>query len=243
MRDYKKEFEERVAFVKNLVKESGANGIVYGNSGGKDCALVGIICKAACENTVGVMMPCHTKRNYAEDIADATALMEQFGIEGRKVDLTDTRTALINAVSPSTPLNQSATLNIAPRLRMTTLYSIAAAENRLVAGSGNRSEAYVGYFTKWGDGAYDFNVISDLNVEEIYDFLRYLKAPQSIIDKAPSAALEEGQTDESEMGVSYAELDAYMDGGEIAPEKKAKIDALHKKSAHKRNPIPVFKRI
>ena len=67
MRDYKEEFEKRVAFIKSVLKKSGAKGIVFGNSGGKDCALVGILCKAACENTVGVQMPCSTKRNYDVD--------------------------------------------------------------------------------------------------------------------------------------------------------------------------------
>ena len=134
-------------------------------------------------------------------------------------------------------LNAAALSNLAPRLRMLTLYAVAAAENRLVAGTGNRSEAYVGYFTKWGDGAHDFNPISDLTVTEIYEFLRYLDAPRCVIEKAPSAALFDGQTDETEMGVTYAELDAYLSGEEIAPEKLEIIERLHQNSAHKRKEI------
>ena len=99
MRDYKVEFEKRVEFIKYILTESGVKGIVYGNSGGKDSALVGILCKAACDNTVGIILPCTSRRNYDEDTADAK--------------------------------------------------EVAAAENRLVAGTGNKSEAYVGYFTKW----------------------------------------------------------------------------------------------
>lgn len=98
---------------------------------------------------------------------------------------------------------------------MATLYAIAASENRLVAGTGNRSEAYVGYFTKWGDGAHDFNPIDDLTVTEIYEFLRWLKAPECVIEKAPSAGLFDGQTDEGEMGFTYKELDTYLGGGKI----------------------------
>ena len=124
---------------------------------------------------------------------------------------------------------------------MTTLYSVAGSENRLVAGTGNRSEAFVGYFTKWGDGAYDFNPISDLTVTEIYEFLRYLNAPASIIEKAPSAGLYEGQTDEQEMGVSYADIDAVILGKEVSsPEAEAEVLRRHSGSLHKLNPAKTF---
>ena len=74
MRNYKIEFENRVAFIQSVLSESGAKGIVYGNSGGKDSALVGILCKAACDNTVGIILPCTSKRNYDEDAADGTTM-------------------------------------------------------------------------------------------------------------------------------------------------------------------------
>ena len=87
MRDYQKEFEKRTEFVRNILKESGASGIVYGNSGGKDSALVGILCKAACDNTVGIIMPCSSLRNYNEDTADAKTVAAKYNIETRTVDL------------------------------------------------------------------------------------------------------------------------------------------------------------
>ena len=234
MRDYKKEFEGRVAFIRKMLEESGATGIVFGNSGGKDSALVGILCKAACENTVGVILPCSSKRNYGEDAEDAQKLANQFHIGMRTVDLSPVREMVLACLDGVTDLNQAALMNIAPRLRMLTLYAIAASENRLVAGTGNRSEAYVGYFTKWGDGAHDFNPISDLTVTEVYEFLRYLNAPECVIAKVPSAALFDGQTDESEMGVTYSELDAYIGGQTISKEKQQRIDYLHAISTHKR---------
>ena len=123
---------------------------------------------------------------------------------------------------------------------MTTLYAIAAAENRLVAGTGNRSEIHLGYFTKWGDGASDLNPISDLCATEIFEFLRYLNAPVSIVEKAPSAGLYEGQTDEKELGVSYAAVDAYLLRGEVNEHDKAIIDRYHSRSAHKRRPISTY---
>jgi len=241
MRDYKREFDARVTFIRSLVESAGAKGIVFGNSGGKDCALVGILSKAACENTVGLILPCASKQNYGRDAEDARALADQFGIETRVVDLTAVREAELRALEGVAALNDTALINIAPRLRMTTLYAVAAAENRLVAGTGNRSERYMGYFTKWGDGAHDLNPIADLTVTEIYEFLRYLGAPASIIEKAPSAGLFEGQTDENEMGVSYAAIDRFLFTGEASERDRAIIERYHAVSEHKRRGIAFYK--
>lgn len=242
MRDYQDEFEKRVRFIKSLLAESGALGIVFGNSGGKDSALVGILCKAACDNTVGLIMPCSSKRNYGEDIDDAKEIAEKYGIETRFVDLTPVRDAELNALE-GTSLNEAAVINMAPRLRMLTLYAVAAAENRLVAGTGNRSEIYVGYFTKWGDGAHDFNPIADLTATEVVEFLKYLGAPKSVIERPPSAALFDGQTDEDEMGITYKELDAYLTGGQIPDEKRELVERMHRASEHKRRGIVFYKEV
>ena len=241
MRDYAKEYEKRVAFIRDLVEQSRARGIVFGNSGGKDSALVGILCKAACEDTVGVIMPCASQRNYGQDADDGRALAEQFGIEIRTVDLTGVRKAEMEELAKVTALNDMAITNLAPRLRMTTLYAIAAAENRLVAGTGNRSEIHMGYFTKWGDGASDFNPISDLTATEVLEFLAYLKAPASIIRKPPSAGLFDGQTDEAEMGVTYKAIDDYLLTGVVNDKDKAIIDRYHNRSEHKRRPISTYR--
>lgn len=152
MRDYQAEFERRVAFIREKLAEAHADGILYGNSGGKDCTLVGILCKAACDNTVGVILPCASKQNYGSDTDDALAAAKQYGIETRTLDLTAVRAALLDGLRPVTEMRPASTANIAPRLRMTALYAIAGSENRLVAGTGNRSEIYMGYFTKWGTG-------------------------------------------------------------------------------------------
>ena len=119
---------------------------------------------------------------------------------------------------------------------------IAHAEGRIVAGTGNASEAYVGYFTKWGDGAHDFNPIADLTVTEIYEFLRYLDAPACIIEKAPSAGLFDGQTDEADMGLKYADLDEYILTGHTNEKAAATIERLHRNSRHKRDGIARFSR-
>ena len=240
MRDYAREYERRVAWIRALVGRAHAGGVVFGNSGGKDSALVGILCKAACEDTVGVILPCASKRNYGLDADDGRALGEAYGIETRTVDLTPVREALVAALGEAAALNDTALVNLAPRLRMTALYAVAAAENRLVAGTGNRSEIYMGYFTKWGDGASDFDPIADLTATEVFEFLEYLGAPRQIIDKAPSAGLFDGQTDEQEMGVSYRAIDAYLLRGEAEEKDLTVIERFHGRSGHKRRPIAVY---
>ena len=243
MRDYAQEFKDRVEFIQGLLKNSGAKGIIFGNSGGKDSALVGILCKAACDNTVGIIMPCESKRNFGEDKDDGCDLANQYGIETRVLDLTAEKALVMEVTSSVTTLNASAISNIAPRLRMLALYTIGASENLLVAGTGNRSERYMGYFTKWGDGGCDFNPISDLTATEVFEFLAYLKAPINIITKAPSAGLYEGQTDEQDMGVTYKAIDDFLLYGTVNETDKAVIDRYHGRADHKINGPYFFKKI
>ena len=120
MRDYEVELRNRVQFIRDCLEAASAQGIVYGNSGGKDSALVGILCKKACENTVGLIMPCRSRRSYHQDRRDAEAFAQQFGIAARVVDPEGagrTETAVGNVTS----LTDLGVANMAPRLRMTTL--------------------------------------------------------------------------------------------------------------------------
>ena len=176
MRDYKIELQNRTEFIRDVLAKSGCHGIVYGNSGGKDSTLVGILCRKACRNVLGVIMPCSVKQNLQRDREDAILLARQFGIETITVDLGAAKEALCASARQGLNLSDAAKLNIAPRLRMTMLYAIAQSKNYLVAGTTNRSERHIGYFTKWGDGACDFNPVSDLTVREVYEFLRHLGA-------------------------------------------------------------------
>ena len=239
MRDWEKEKEKRVAFIKSMLASSGAKGIVFGNSGGKDSTLVAALCSFATDNLLGVIMPCASKRNFGEDKEDGLAVAKKYGVDTVIVDLTEVREAFLKATGTSFT-TKGALSNIAPRLRMTTLYAIGAEKGYLVAGTGNASERYMGYFTKWGDGACDFNPIADLTATEVFAFLRYLGAPDHVVTKAPSAGLFEGQTDESEMGVTYAEIDAYLRGEEVSDEAKKIIERYHKSSLHKMALPPVF---
>ena len=237
MRNYKDEFQSRVNFIKEILEDTGAKGIVFGASGGKDSALVGILCRAACENTLGVMMPCSSPINYTNDISDAEELLQMFDIQFLKVDLQETYLQLCGKAGEVCELTKQAASNIAPRLRMTTLYLLGQSRDSLVAGTGNRSERYMGYFTKWGDGVSDFNPIADLTVTEIYAFLEYLGAPEFLMKKPPSAGLYEGQTDEAELGISYVEIDNYLLNGKISHDSWKIIQKAHNVTRHKRDPI------
>ena len=190
---------------------------------------------------LGVIMPCQSSRNYGEDREDGLALAAQYGIETKLVDLTQVKQAELSALEAAGSLSPAASANIAPRLRMTTLYAIGQSRGYLVAGTGNASERYMGYFTKWGDGAFDFNPIADLTVTEIYEFLRYLGAPSRIIEKAPSAGLYEGQTDEQELGITYQAIDRYLMEGSAGPLEMEKIQRAHSRSMHKLAEANIYK--
>lgn len=239
--DIKETVAKRVAWIKGILEETGARGIVYGNSGGKDCTLTGALCRMATENVLGVIMPCQSSSNYGSDREDALAAGKAFGIEQTEVDLTAVKESMVAALGAGLePVGapdgavRSALININPRLRMTALYALAQSRGSLVAGTGNLCEATVGYFTKWGDGAYDFNPIADLTVPEIYEILRYLGAPAHIIEKAPSAGLYQGQTDEAELGVTYSDIAAYVRGGELSESMRRRIAGMEERTAHKR---------
>lgn len=241
--DVENTVKERVEWIKNVLVRTGARGIIYGNSGGKDCTLVGALCRMATENVLGVIMPCQSSVNFGSDREDALAAGKKFGIEQVEVDLTSVKESLVAALGDkffpegaSEGAKRSALININPRLRMTTLYAMGQARGYLVAGTGNLCEATVGYFTKWGDGAYDFNPIADLTVPEVYEILRFLDAPRNIVDKAPSAGLYQGQTDESELGVTYADISAYVRGEKIPSAVRDRIANMESMTEHKRKP-------
>lgn len=243
MKDVKKEVEDRVKWIKDLLEESGAAGVVFGASGGKDSVLVGILAKMATPNVVGVVMPCESRRNFGMDRDDALTVNEKFGIKTLEVDLTPTKLALSAALKDVIPeQNDLAYMNLNPRLRMATLYNVAQRLNYLVAGTGNRSEIVMGYYTKWGDGASDFNPISDLTVREVYEMLEYLGSPEVIIKKAPSAGLADDQTDEKEMGISYKEIDDYILEGKATDAVREKIEKRYRASAHKRNGVKFYEK-
>ena len=123
-------------------------------------------------------------------------------------------------------------------MRMLALYAFAQEKNGLVLGTDNKDERYVGYFTKWGDGAADLLPIVHLTKGEVREAAKLYGISENLANRTPSAGLFEGQTDEKEMGVTYKDLDDYLLGKKVSDEAKARIEHLHKVSEHKRNPIP-----
>jgi NAD+ synthase len=129
---------------------------------------------------------------------------------------------------------------------MTALYYLAQANNYLVAGTGNRPELMVGFFTKWGDGGVDLEPLGELYKHEVRALGQALGVPQPIIDRAPSPGLWPGQTDEGEMGITYAAIDAILDAWDRGvepdqpPESIAKVKAMVARSEHKRAMPPAF---
>jgi NAD+ synthase len=235
--------EKLISWIKDEVTARGCLGVVIGMSGGVDSSVVAVLCKRAFpENTMGVMMPCHSN---PDDKAHAQAVADKFDIPTVEVVLDSIYEAFIKKLpefKDNPELKHLAEANLKPRLRMVTLYYIANQLRYMVVGSSNRSEVAIGYFTKHGDGGVDIMPLANLVKSQVRELAHFLGIPQSIIDKAPSAGLWEGQTDEAEMGVSYEALDEFILTGEASEEVRKKIKTLMNSSAHKRSlpPIPEF---
>jgi NAD+ synthase len=234
---------------------AGARGFVVGLSGGIDSAVVGRLAQLASpEHVVAAILPCHSD---PEDERHAATVAAHFAMATVRVDLSEvydsaiaaaqpaiqTLAAEVRAARPADPSCARRPLaNVKPRLRMTTLYFLANSLDYLVAGTGNRSELAIGYFTKHGDGGADLLPIGGLLKSEVRALARELDVPTAIVERTPSAGLWLGQTDEEEMGFSYADLERYLEEGPqgVSPALAMKIERLIRASEHKRAlpPIP-----
>src|SRR5688572_10376896 len=244
-----------VEWLRQRLARSGARGFVFGLSGGIDSAVVARLCQLASPgNVVGMLMPCHSD---PRDEADARLVAGHFQVPTIRVDLApeyDRFTATLqqavadlpqelmpDAAHGSQDLKAKLPLaNVKPRLRMTTLYFVANTLNYMVAGTGNRSELSIGYFTKYGDGGVDLLPIGHLLKSEVRTAARALGVPDPVIAKAPSAGLWLGQTDEAEMGFTYAELEDYLTKGPqtVSPALAMRVERLIRGSEHKRSLAP-----
>jgi NAD+ synthase len=229
------------SWIKEQVDKAGARGIVLGLSGGIDSAVVAALAlRSLRPNVLGLLLPCHSHR---QDDEDARMVAEHLGLETLTVDLTPVFDLLLTRFPPA---NAMVTANLKPRLRMMTLYHFAGLKQYLVAGTGNKSEIAVGYFTKYGDGGSDLLPLGDMLKSQVRDLAVQLGLPTAIIDKPPSAGLLPGQTDEGELSISYGELDQALTAiaakrdESIPPAVRRRVEHLIKNSEHKRLPIPVF---
>lgn len=239
MNNIEKVVNDLVKWLKDNVEKANCKGIVLGLSGGIDSAVVAGLSKKAFPNdTLGIIMPCHSN---PQDEADGILVAESLDMKMEKVDLSDTFDTLVKELDDDGE-NRLALSNIKPRLRMTTLYYHGQKNKYLVAGTGNKSEFTIGYFTKHGDSSVDLLPIVDFVKHEVRDLARYLDIPEKVITKAPSAGLWENQTDEDEMGFSYKELDNYIENGEGTKEVKEKIERMNRNSEHKRRLANMFKK-
>jgi NAD+ synthase len=239
------------AWLRDRASAAGARGFILGMSGGIDSAVVARLCQKAMPGRVlGVIMPCHSQ---PVDELDAILAAESSQLPTVRVDLSGAYDAIALDISPasveaarhgfaSDPVrSRLAHANIKPRLRMTTLYTIGATAGLLVTGTGNRSEIAIGYYTKHGDGGVDLLPIAALVKREVYELARELDVPSRLIDKAPTAGLWAGQTDEGEMGFTYDDLERFLDAGaaSVTAETAARIQRLIDASHHKRELPPI----
>ena len=242
IKDINKEVEEIKKWIIKYVKQTNANGVVIGNSGGKDSATVIALATNALgkEKVLTVAMPCNSIK---ADIEDAKLVADTFKVPMLEVNLTKTYSTLESEIEHAINgrSNNEAKINTKPRLRMTTLYYIAQSMNYLVLGTGNKCEATVGYTTKWGDNACDFNPIGEFTVDEVLQIGKYLGVPDKIINKAPNDGLG-GLTDEEKLGVTYKQIAQYIQTGKTDSKAMKIIQKKEKLSEHKRQPIPTYKR-
>ena len=239
--DWERVVEEICKFIKEYVDKSNANGVIIGLSGGIDSSTVAFLCKRALgeKKVFGLIMP-EKGVTREEDVEDALSIADMLGIEFKIIEINEILDALKRKLGEG---NKIAEANLKPRIRMTINYYFANNMNRLVAGTGNKSELMIGYFTKYGDGGVDFLPIGDLYKTEVFKLAEYIGVPERIIKKKPTAGLWVNQTDEDEIGMSYEELDeilkAIENGRRRGDDKFKRVEMLVKNSKHKREMPPI----
>lgn len=214
---------------------------VLGISGGIDSAVCAHLLAKTGKPVYCYMLP--TKINNPDDLNDANAVLESAKLQGEIISIQPMYDAVMESIqghlNPEPERENVLRGNLMARLRMVTLFTLAQSHRAIVVGTDNAAELYTGYFTKFGDGAADIFPLSQLRKEQVYELGRILGVPEKVLQKAPSAGLWQGQTDEDEMGVSYAELDAFLRGEDVSDTAKERIAFWHNRSKHKRILPPV----
>lgn len=248
--DAEKTTNEIISFVRKYYTSNNLKGCVLGISGGKDSGVVAALMVKAlgAENVIGVTLPCHSKE---EDAADAKLISDYYSFKLLNLDLTPAFDSFKDEIEKLGNFTEEQTLNsdinLKPRLRMAAQYYLAALLSALnggtylVAGTSNKCELYVGYFTKGGDSVHDIEPISDLTVSEVIKIGEYLKVPEKVLYKTPADGLS-NQSDEEKLGVSYRDIERYLENDEsLDYDTEAKIERLHLNNMHKFI-IPSFKK-
>jgi NAD+ synthase len=230
-----------IQWIRDFFDKNGRNcHAVVGISGGKDSAVTAALCVRALgsDRVFGVLMP----RGEQWDIANARALVDFLKIKHCVINIKDPCDALFKSIQEGgLTVSDQAAINSPARIRMTTLYAVAAIVGGLVANTCNLSEDWVGYSTKFGDSAGDFSPLANLTVTEVKALGRELGLPAQFVDKVPEDGLS-GKTDEEKLGFTYAVLDKYIREGVCEDTAiKEKIDRLHQANLHKISLMPCYK--
>lgn len=233
---------EVVEWVRDLFERTASptTNAVIGISGGKDSSVAAAVCAKALgrDRVIGVLMP----QGEQADISYSHLLVDTLGIRSYTINIGDTVKAFMNELKKHVEPSNQAIVNTPARIRMTTLYAVAACHNGRVVNTCNLSEDWVGYSTKFGDAAGDFSPLSDLTVTEVLQVGEVLGLPNELVHKVPIDGLC-GKTDEENLGFTYAMLDKYIRGEDdlsSVPDIKEKIDRLHRANLHKLQLMPKY---
>ena len=235
--DYEGIVVKIVDWLRENIEAAGAKGCVLGLSGGLDSAVVAALAmKAYPGNTLAAILPVESS---PEDVKDAWLVAKHLGLRAQEINLDEVYGSFLTALGGEGHANTLAAANIKPRLRMAALYYLAAKNNYLVVGTGNKSEIVTGFFTKHGDSGVDLEPIGSLVKSQVWELARHLQLPEQIIEKRPSAGLWPGQDDEDELGFSYRQLDEYILSGVTDAEAAQMIEKAICRSRHKQEMPPV----
>jgi|ETNvirenome_6_85_1030632.scaffolds.fasta_scaffold01449_15 NAD+ synthase len=239
--------EKIIQWLKDYLEQSGMKGFVVGISGGIDSAVTSTLCAETGYPVLAVSMPIHQDPilHSRSELQKDWLFQKYADVATENVDLSKTYDAFKEVV-PSSELGYA---NSKARLRMTTLYGLAAAHGFLVAGTGNKVEDFgVGFFTKYGDGGIDLSPIGDLTKTGVYQLAKELSIPQQIQDAPPTDGLwDDGRQDEDQLGATYPELESAMeyDGTSSLTDRQREVLEIYRKhhevNKHKMLPIPVCK--
>lgn len=237
--------------IKKYCDDNGVKGIVLGISGGKDSTVTAKLFAEAIgpENVIGVLMPNNTQ----SDISDSKEIVKLLGIQSMEVNIGKAFAGLLSSIDSQlmekrindvTIVSDQAISNIPPRLRMTVLYAICQSlgHGYRVCGTTNKSEYYIGWFTKWGDGAADIEPIINLTCSEVVQLGLELGLPEKFIKKPPADGLGNLKTDEQKLGFTYEELDKFLEDkvSQELTENQLKMMKMYDNSRHKRQDIPTI---
>lgn len=237
--DAKKVMDECVEWIRDFYEKNGPGcNAVLGISGGKDSSVAAALMVRALgkERVIGVLMPCGEQK----DIDMARKLVSVLDIESVEINIQAAVNGVLHEMEGKVAVSEQSRINLPPRIRMSVLYAVGQSRNGRVVNTCNLSEDWVGYATRYGDGAGDFSPISRLTVTEVKAIGRELGLPADLVDKVPIDGLC-GKTDEENLGFTYAELDRYIREG-IEPEEsvKKRIDELHERNLFKLQLMPCF---